>query len=77
MTTTKPKTKHLNTYTYVYYAWLPSYGDFDIDDFDIKAESIEDAEKQVDALIKAKKLGVIKDGPTLCYINGVKQTKTK
>lgn len=35
----------MKEFEFVYYGWLPSYGDFDIDSETILAKSVEDAEK--------------------------------
>lgn len=58
----------MNTYTFTYYGWIPSYGDFDQEWFDVKADTEEQAWEKV----KLMKL-FAKSGPELESVNGVKK----
>ncbi len=53
----------MKEFEFVYYGWLPSYGDFDIDSETIRATSQEEAEK---IFWKTKRF--IKNGPSIKQI---------
>jgi hypothetical protein len=53
----------MKEFEFVYYGWLPGYGDFDIDSETIKATSQEEAEK---IFWKTKRF--IKNGPSIKQI---------
>ena len=56
----------MNTYTFAYYGWVPGYDDFDIDWFDVTANTLEDAME----IIKTYKWLMAKHGPDLVAVNG-------
>ena len=58
----------MNTYTFTYYGWIPSYGDFDQEWFDIKANSLVEAQEEVN---KMKLIIKGKGGPGLDMVNGI------
>jgi hypothetical protein len=67
------KTKQ-QEYYFQYYGWIPGYNDFDMDDFTVKATSVEDAWKQFNKLTRyVKSAGLVSiDG--IKYEEPVKQT---
>ena len=56
----------MNTYTFAYYGFIPGYNDFDIDWFDVTANSVEEAVE----IIKTYKWLMAKSGPDLVAVNG-------
>ena len=66
------KETQLNEYTFTYYGYIPSYGDFDQDWITIRAGDYEDALNQ----LKTKPI-YTKYTPVLESINGVDVTKNQ
>ena len=60
----------MNIYTFTYYGWIPSYGDFDQEWFDITAPTLAAALEQVD---KMKIIIKGKGGPGLDAVNGIRK----
>lgn len=58
----------MNTYTFTYYGWIPSYGDFDQEWFEVKAASLLEAKEIVS---KMKLIIKGKGGPGLDMVNGI------
>jgi hypothetical protein len=58
----------MNTYTFTYYGWIPSYGDFDQEWFEVEAASLLEAKEKVG---KMKLIIKGKGGPGLDMVNGI------
>jgi hypothetical protein len=58
----------MNTYTFTYYGWIPSYGDFDQEWFEVEAASLLEAKEIVS---KMKLIIKGKGGPGLDMVNGI------
>lgn len=54
----------MNTYTFMYYGWIPGYNDFDMDYFDVVSFSLEQALE-----LAKTQVPFIKLGPELVAIN--------
>lgn len=63
-------TQTLNTYSFSFYAWIPSYRDFDFDDIEIEAATESEAWAIFNKTVKFVKSAGINS------INGIKYIKT-